>query len=459
MIETVRKTVVCFLCLLLAQSAYAQTVDEQLEQTARQEMQRSSTPGVAIALVKDDRIVFSKAFGFANLETQTPMTPDTLCRSGPITAVFTAAALVMLEEQGRLKLDQPVGRYVNGLSPKLAAVNARQLLSHTAGLKEEHPTSGLLDDLALGRTVRSWKDDYSFSPPGRIYSHSNPGYVLAGLLIEELSKEPFAQALSELLFEPLGMARTTFRPSVLMTYPFAQSYRAFGREKPAQVRPFALDAFGWPSGSMFSSVNDLARFAIAFMNGGKIEGKQVFSRSVIDALSTPVAAVPGLNGQQSTYGFLADDYRGVRVLSITGSWAGFTEQIWIVPQHRFAFIVMANRNMGYFNATAEKAMELMLPLGPAPPRTLTQALPMTDEEMNAYTGTYSNEDNVEIVLRDHRLFLRERNSEMPVTKIAEHVFAVGPVTVSQPQTFAFVADANGRIQFLHRAGRALRRMP
>jgi CubicO group peptidase (beta-lactamase class C family) len=451
-----------FVAALRTPVAYAQdsaAVSQALEQTAVEEMKRTSTPGVSIALVKDDRIVFSKAFGLANLETQTPMTPDTLCRSGPITAVFTAAALLMLQEQGKVKLDQPVGRYVNGLSPKLGAVNARQLLSHTAGLKEEHPTSGLLDDLALGRTVRSWNDDYSLSAPGQIYSHSNPGYVLAGLLIEEVSKEPFAKALNELVFEPLGMTRTTFRPSVVMTYPFAQSYRAFGREKLAQVRPFALDAFGWPSGSMFTSLNDLARFTIAFMNGGKIDGKQVLSQSLIDALSTPVAAVPGLNNQQSTYGFLAEDYRGVRVLSVTGSWAGFTEQLWIVPEHRFAFIVMANRNMGYFNATAEKAMELLLSLGPAPSRTLTQALPMSDEEMSSYLGKYSNEDNVEIVLRDHHLFLRERNSETPVTKIKEHVFATGPVNVSQPQTFALVAGPSGRIEFLHRFGRALKRMP
>ena len=458
MIKGVHKSVLCFLCLCVAYAAHAQDLNAELEQTAVQEMKRTSTPGVAIAVVKDDRVVFSKAFGFANLEAQTPMTPDTLCRSGPITAAFTAAALLMLEEQGKLKLDQPVGRYVNGLSPKLAAVNARQLLSHTAGLKEEHPTYGLLDELALGRTVRSWPDDYSLGPPGQLYSHSNPGYVLAGLMIEEVSKKPFAKVLDDLLFGPLGMSKTTFRPAVVMTYPFAQSYRAFGRDKPAQVKPFALDAFGWPSGSMFSNVNDLARFTIAFINGGKIDGKQVFSSSLIAALSTPVAAVPGLNDQQSTYGFLSEDYRGVRVLSITGSWAGFTEQMWIVPQQRFAFIVMANRNMGYFNATVEKAMEMMLPLGPSPPRPVTQALTMSDEEMTSYVGTYSNEDNVELVLKDHRLFLREHGSDMPVTKLQEHVFAAGWPS-PQSQIFTLVPDAGGRIEFLHRAGRALKRTP
>jgi CubicO group peptidase (beta-lactamase class C family) len=435
-------------------------ISEELEKSTVQEMKRTSTPGVAIAVVKDDRVVFAKAFGFSDIEAQTPMTTDTLGRTGPITSVFTAAALVMLQEQGKLKLEQPVGKYVTGLGPKLSAVNAHQLLSHTAGIKEEHPSYGLLDDLALGRTVRAWKDDYYLSPPGQIYSHSNPGYVVAGLLLEEVSKKPFAKVLSELLFEPLGMSRTTFRPSLVMTYPFSQSYRSFGGEKLAQVRPFALDAFGWPGGSMFSNVNELARFTIAFMNEGHIEGKQVLSSSLIAALSTPVISVPtGLIDQKSTYGFLADDRRGVHVLSISGSWAGFTQQMLMVPKHRFAFIVMANRNQAFFNVTMLKAMEMMLPLEPVQPRTVTQAFPMSDEEMASYLGTYNNENIVEIVLKDHQLFLREGESELPIKKLKEHVFSAGPPGMSQQQIFTLVAGANGRIEFLYRAGRALRKVP
>ena len=432
-------------------------ISEELEKSVVAAMKRTGTPGVAIALVKDDRVVFAKAFGFSNLEAQTPMTTDTLCRSGPITSLFTAAALVMLQEQGKLRLDQPLGRYVTGLSPKLSMLNAHQLLSHTAGIKEEHPSYSLLDHSALGRTVRSWKNDYYLSPPGQIYSHSNPGYVLAGLLIEEVSKEPFEKVLTDLLFGPLGMKRTTFRPSLVMTYPFSQSYRSFGGEKLAQVRPFALDAFGWPGGSMFSNVDELARFTIAFMNGGKIEDKQVLSSSLIATLSTPVVSIPGLNEQKSAYELLAEDYRGVRVLSISGSWAGFTEQMWMAPKHRFALIVMANRNNTFFHATVQRAMERMLPLEPAQPKTSTQALPMSDEEMASYFGTYTNENTVEIVLKDHKLFLREGKSEWPITKLKEHVFSAGLPGEPQ-QIFALVAGASGRIEFLHRAGRALRRV-
>jgi hypothetical protein len=96
---------------------------------------------------------------------------------------------------------------------------------------------------------------------------------------------------------------------------------------------------------------------------------------------------------------------------------------------------------------------MSLPLEPAPPKTIFQTLPMSDEEMASYSGTYSNENTVEIVFKDHQLFLREGKSELPVRKLREHVFSAGQ------QIFALVAGASGRIEFLHRAGRALRRTP
>jgi hypothetical protein len=245
-----------------------------------------------------------------------------------------------------------------------------------------------------------------------------------------------------------------------MTYPFSQSYRSFSGEKLAQVRPFALDAFGWPGGSMFSNVNDLARFTIAFMNEGRIEGKQVLSSSLIAALSTPVVSVPpGLTDQKSAYGLLAEDRRGVRVLSISGSWAGFTQQMWMAPKHRFALIALANRNQAFFHATIQKAMEMMLPLEPALPGTVTQELAMSEEEMASYVGTYTNENVVEIVLKDQQLFLREGKSELPIRKLKEHVFSAGVPGISPTQIFSLVSGPNGQIEFLYRAGRALRRSP
>ena len=112
----IRRALVLCVCVFVVAVCAQGQVAEEFEKIIVQERLRTGTPGVAVALVKDDRVVFAKAFGVANLETETPMSTDTLCRSGPITSVFTAAALIMLQEQGKIKLEQPVGKYVSGLN-------------------------------------------------------------------------------------------------------------------------------------------------------------------------------------------------------------------------------------------------------------------------------------------------------------------------------------------------------
>ena len=162
----------------------------ELEKTILAELAETGSPGVVVVVVSRDRVVFAKGFGVANVETGVPVTPDTVFRIGTITTIFTAAALVSLSEEGRINLNAPVGNYLHGLSPKLSLVTAHQLLSHTAGIREEHAEYGLYDDAALGKAVRAWTDDYCMSEAGRIYSHSNPGYALAGLLLEDIGHQP-----------------------------------------------------------------------------------------------------------------------------------------------------------------------------------------------------------------------------------------------------------------------------
>src|SRR5690348_3405853 len=138
--------------------------------------------------------------------------------------MFTAATLVSLAEEGKIDLKRPVGAYLKDLRPALARVTALQLLSHTAGMIDDAPMFGSHDDPALAANVRSWGDGYAFTAPGRIFSYSNPGYVLAGYLAEVVSGRPFADVVAGRVLRPLGMAHSTFRPTVAMTYPLAQGH-------------------------------------------------------------------------------------------------------------------------------------------------------------------------------------------------------------------------------------------
>src|SRR5262245_22168541 len=173
------------LCFAFAQPPQQPKPDfGELEKVALAELAETNTPGAALGVVSGDRLVFARGFGVSNVETGSTVTPDMLFRLGSTTKMFTAAAVVTLAEEGKLKLDEPIGKYAKGLSPKIAGLTAHQLLSHTAGLKDDAQMFGRHDDEALADTVRALKDDFLFAAPGRIYSYSNPGYWLAGYLIE-----------------------------------------------------------------------------------------------------------------------------------------------------------------------------------------------------------------------------------------------------------------------------------
>src|SRR5688572_3011063 len=134
----------------------------KLEQTAHEEMKATNTPGAAIGVVKDGQLIFSRGLGVASIETGQPVTPETLFRLGSTTKMFTAAALVMLAEEGKLKLDEPAGKCVSGLHPAIAALTPHQLLTHTAGLTDESIMSGRPDDAALGDGIRQMDASWLF---------------------------------------------------------------------------------------------------------------------------------------------------------------------------------------------------------------------------------------------------------------------------------------------------------
>ena len=202
----------------------AQAEFDGIEAVVRDELQQRQTPGAAVAIVQDGRVVYTRGFGVSSVETGEGTRPEMLFRLGSTTKMFTAATVVLLAQQGKLDLKEPIGKHIAGLTPKLAALTAHQLLSHTSGMLDEAPMFGSHDDEALKKEATSWSDTRLIAAPGEIYSYSNPGYWLAGLLAQEVGGKPFADLVAASIFAPLGMARSTFRPTMAMTYPLAQGH-------------------------------------------------------------------------------------------------------------------------------------------------------------------------------------------------------------------------------------------
>ena len=440
----------------------------ELEDVAAAELKETNTPGAAIAVVSGDRALLLKGLGIASIETGDPVTSETVWRLGGLSKFLTATALVSLARDGKVDLAAPIGAYAKDLSPKISRITAHQLLNQTAGIIEDHLMQGLYDDAALGKMVRSWGDDWVIAEPGRFSSSSHPGYAIAGVVMEAVAGKPFDDVMGEKLFTPMGMSRSTFRPSVAMTYPLALGHRAARGQQPTVVRPMALNSFGWPSHSMFSNVRDLSRFLIAFVNGGRLDGRQVLDPSVIATLSRTYATNP-VTADGEGYGVDVSQYAGHALLSASPTWAGLANLLEIVPDQRFALLILANGGSTLVK-TAEKAKQMFLPPHVEPQRRTVAAVTMTEAEASRLVGTYTGERIVSLFLKGGRLFMNEESrapfigtlsytggAEVPVTKIGENQFSVTAVGSSRTTRFALTAGQDGKPEYLHVGSRALRR--
>jgi CubicO group peptidase (beta-lactamase class C family) len=429
-----------------------------LEQLAQEELKATGTPGAAIAIILGDRVVLAKGFGVASVESREPVTPETLFRIASTTKMLTAAALAVLEEQGKVRFDAPIRRYAKGLDARVGRLTIHQLLSHTAGLRDESSYSGPHDDEALGAFVRSWTPDYLFTKPGDIYSYSNPGYALAGFVLSGAAGQPYADAMHDLLFEPLGMDRSTLRPMLALTYPLAQAHEV--TEAGARVvRPFPDDARFWPNGGVFTSVNDFSRFALAFLNGGRIGGHQAIPEAVVARLSqTHVARPGGPAGDQArvAYGLVERRHHGVRVLQHAGSRQGSGSVVRLAPEHRFAVIILANSTGAFLPKTLEKATELCLPLQRSAPADPKPFRPLDQREKERLVGRYINHPEelwVEILMEGEALMIRGPGEDpaSPLVQTGDGRFSF------DGQELVVIPGSGGEPLYVHTLGHALKR--
>ncbi len=291
-----------------------------LEASANEELRATGTPGAAIGVVSEGRLIYAHGFGTSNLETGAPVTSATLFRLGSTTKMLTAAAVATFAAEGKLQFEDTVGLHVRGLDPAIAALTVNQILSHTSGLKDTAVMNGRHDDAALGEEIRAWKSDWLFTKPGAIYSYANPGYWLAGYVAESIAGKPYADVMEERVFSPVGMASTTLRPTMAMTREFSQGHDIVDK-KIAVLRPAPDNAANWPAGSVFSNVADLSRFVTVMMD----EGKPVFSPMVVQALTTPHADIPG-SASKYGYGLDLEDRAGFKAVDPRR----VARRIWIV---------------------------------------------------------------------------------------------------------------------------------
>ena len=323
----------------------------------RREMTSRGVPGASIAVVQDGRVVLARGLGLRSVETGDSMTANSLVRIGSITKSFTGLAVLLLEQRGRLRRERAIRTIAPDLPPALADRTLEQLLTHTAGFSNEGAGNGAQDDAALGSRVMGWDASRYFAAPGDVYSYSSPGYWLAGYLVERAAGVPYADAMDSLVFAPLGMRRTTLRPTMAMTFPLAVDHRGGFTDAAMVLRPIPNDASTWPSGSIFSSVEDLARYAIALMDDGRLDGRQALPAGVVGPMLRGAASVPGSDCAYST-GFSVCVRGGVTTAGHYGFRTGSGAILTLVPQRRLAIVILANRGGAIMHATEARFLAM-----------------------------------------------------------------------------------------------------
>ena len=433
------------LLILLPVAARANPDFTELEKLVPEELKERNTPGAVIAIVSGDRVVYQRAFGIANIETGAPMQPEMLFRLGSTTKMFTAAALVALAEQNKINLNEPVGNRVKGLNASIAALTPHQLLSNSAGVRDFAAPLISNDDAALGNMVRSWKDDIFFAGQGEIYSYSSAGFWLSGFVVEEIHGKPYGDAMTELLFKPIGMERTTLRPLMAMTYPFATAHQIV-EGRPTIVRPFFNNVAMWPAGSIFSNAKDLSRWVIALLNEGRIDGKQVLSPTLISKMLGHHIPVPGEKDSYYAYGLTVFKYKDVEFVGHGGFSRGYGSMIHMVPARKFAIIVLTNKSGETLRKTLNKATELALGLKEDQPEKPAAVAPLTAGEMAEYAGSYSHAPETwEVLVKEGKLYVKADGKEHQMTKTGERKFTFGP---SNENEVVFAPGKSGKIEFI-----------
>lgn len=432
-----------------------------VEKAVRAELTASNTPGAAVAVVLDGRVVYARGFGVANVETGEAMRPEMLFRLGSTTKMITAATVVLLAEQGKLSLTDPIGRYIPNLHPSLARLTAHQLLSHQSGILDEAPMFGSHDDTAMKAEIAGWTDTKFFAEPGEVYSYSNPAYWLAGLLAETVGGRPFADQVAETIFAPLGMTRSTFRPTIAMTYPLAQGHE-IADGKPRIIRPAADNSASWPAGSIYSNVMDLSRWMMAVVDRGQLGGAAVLPAGVFEVMTTPRAEIPG-GAIQYGYGVQLSRWGATPTVEHGGSRSGYGSNIRMIPSRRFGVVVLGNRSGVSFPQTVEAATVAALGR-----RGLTDGVyngtPLASSEMDALAGTYSQGGTrrMVVVRTADGLALRQAGRD---TALEYGGIQVSPVATPLEREFragstryVFILDAGGKARFLHSGGRSWRKV-
>lgn len=313
-------------------AAHADEVDEYVEA----EMKKRQIPGLALAVVKNGEIIKTKGYGLASVELNVRVAADSVFALASVTKQFTAAAIMILVEQGKVALDEKINRYIPNAPDTWKDITVRHLLTHTAGLKDSYWPTYRGSWLTNYTTAMNFEHASTLPldfAPGERWQYSDQGYFLLGLIIEQVSGKRYRDFLREHIFQPLGMTSTTVIDQWDIIKNRVSGY-TIRNGKLASVRTGGQEELPSAYG-MMSTVKDLAKWDAAFY------GEQILKQTSLQQMWAPVKLNSGF-GHGYGFGWSLEEVRGHRIVGhggITGTY------IFRLPDHKLTVIVLSNLDM------------------------------------------------------------------------------------------------------------------
>ncbi len=356
-------------------------------------------PGVAVAVVRGGEVVHAKGYGLANLEWEQPIAPDTVLCLGSLTKPFTAQAILLLERDGKLRLDDAITAYLPDFPTGDRLITVENLLTHTSGIANYVTQPGFWEHVAqTDRTPAELTDLFRALPPvfapGERYSYSNSGYVLLGRIIEAVSRMPWDTFVRERIFAPLGMAHSRY---MLHTPVIPRRARGYERMSAGwEHAPRFSMTLPYAPGGLGSTLDDLIRWDRALRDG------RLLDRRTLEQTWRPLRLNDGRT-EGYGLGWGLSDFRGRRVVHHAGGVPGFSSFYGRFIKDDLAILALSN--IAGFDAAGLARDICDAALGmPAPPR---QRISFDTAALDRFTGTYSDAiTTFEVVAEGDALALR-----------------------------------------------------
>ena len=414
----------------------------------------TDSPGCALGVSRNGRVVYERGYGMANLETGTPITPASIFHVASVSKQFTAMSIMLLAKDGKLSIDDDIRKYLPEIPSYGTTITIRHLLTHTSGLRDQWA----LLALARGRfeedriteadvmDVVSRQTGLNFTP-GAEYLYSNTGFTLLGVIVKRVSGKPLRDFADERIFKPLGMTSTHFHDDYTMLVAGRTSaYTMRGGSWHVTIPNF--DTYG--ATSLYTTVGDMLKWE------ANLDSPVVGDRALIAQMEAPTRLT---GGDSSTYGFglVAERYRGAKIVGHNGADAGYRSSAERFPELGLATVVLCNFAAANPTLLGRRVADAYLGSALAPVQTdvaqqsATPEVTISPDKLRARAGMYLDTRTMQVnqlTFRDGKLMLGAQGNQALVPISDDRMRIPGPGVVT-----ALFNDAAGTLDLLPPAGR------